>query len=98
MGVGPWQLAVIVLVILLVFGASRLGEIGRGLGEGVRAFRKSMNEGERRRRRPRQPEQDDDRASQPRLQKRKRGRERAVQNRRHVMVKPNRDEDDEERS
>ena len=93
MGVGPWQLAVLVLLVLLVFGASRLGEIGRGLGEGVRAFKKSMS-GERRR----EPDEDEDEdEDEPREQLRA-GRERAVQNRRHVMAKRSRKEDEDEGS
>ena len=41
---GPLELAVIFLVILFLFGAKRLPEIGRALGEGIREFKKSMKE------------------------------------------------------
>ena len=39
---GPLETLVILLVILLLFGAKRLPEIGRALGEGIREFKKSM--------------------------------------------------------
>lgn len=42
MAVGPWQIALIILVILLLFGASRLSGIGKGLGEGIRNFKKGI--------------------------------------------------------
>jgi sec-independent protein translocase protein TatA len=38
----PLQLLVIVLILLLVFGAGRLGDIGKGLGEGIRNFKKGL--------------------------------------------------------
>ena len=34
MSVAPWQLVVLALLLLLVFGASRLSEIGKGIGDG----------------------------------------------------------------
>lgn len=39
---GPLELAVIFLVVLLLFGAKRLPEIGRSLGEGIREFKRSI--------------------------------------------------------
>lgn len=44
--VGPMELALIVLLVLLVFGASRLSDLGRGLGEGIRNFKKGLAEEE----------------------------------------------------
>ena len=44
-GVGLPELLVILLVCLLLFGANRLPEIGRSLGEGIREFKKSMKDG-----------------------------------------------------
>ena len=46
MSVGPWQIAIIALVIFLLFGASRLGDIGKGLGEGIKNFKKGIAEDE----------------------------------------------------
>ncbi len=41
---GPLEILVILFVILLLFGAKRLPEIGRALGEGIREFKKSMKD------------------------------------------------------
>ena len=41
---GPLEIVVILLVVLLLFGAKRLPEIGRALGEGIREFKKAMRE------------------------------------------------------
>jgi sec-independent protein translocase protein TatA len=38
----PWHIAVLVVVVLLVFGAKRLPEIGRQLGSGMREFKQSV--------------------------------------------------------
>jgi len=40
----PMHLLVILVIALLVFGPKRLGEIGKGLGEGVKAFRGGFSE------------------------------------------------------
>ena len=39
---GPMEVVVILVVVLLLFGAKRLPEIGRALGEGIREFKKSI--------------------------------------------------------
>ena len=46
MGIGMRELVVILLVVLLVFGAKKLRTIGSDLGAAVRGFKKSMSEGE----------------------------------------------------
>jgi sec-independent protein translocase protein TatA len=38
----PTHIALILLVVLLVFGAKRLPEMGKGLGEGMRGFRDAI--------------------------------------------------------
>ncbi len=38
-GIGHWEILLIFLVILLVFGAKRIPEIARGLGKGIREFK-----------------------------------------------------------
>jgi len=43
-GLGPWELLVIFLVILLLFGAKRLPEIAKGLGKGINEFKKSVKD------------------------------------------------------
>jgi len=42
--VGPWEIALIVLVLLLVFGPKRLPGIGRSLGRGLREFKESVTD------------------------------------------------------
>ena len=46
MGIGMRELVVILLVVLLVFGAKKLRTIGSDLGAAVRGFKKSMSDGE----------------------------------------------------
>ena len=41
-GLGPTELIIILVILLLIFGASRLPEIGRGLGESMRELRRSV--------------------------------------------------------
>ena len=45
-GIGFQELLVILLIVLLVFGAKRLPEIGRSLGKTLAEFRKGMKEAE----------------------------------------------------
>jgi sec-independent protein translocase protein TatA len=46
-GLGPTELIVIVLVIFLLFGATRLPQLAKALGQSKRAFREGIEEGER---------------------------------------------------
>jgi len=41
-GMGIGELLVILIIVLIIFGAGRLPEIGEGLGRGIRNFRKAM--------------------------------------------------------
>lgn len=41
---GPTELLVILLILVLLFGASKLPQIGRGLGEGIRNFKKGVRD------------------------------------------------------
>ena len=43
---GPFELVVIFLVILLLFGAKRLPEVGRSLGKSIREFKKAFQGGD----------------------------------------------------
>ena len=43
-GIGLPELLVILLACLLLFGANRLPEIGKSLGEGIREFKKALHE------------------------------------------------------
>ena len=44
MGVSVWQLAIIVLIVVLLFGTKKLKSLGSDLGESVKGFKKAMNE------------------------------------------------------
>jgi sec-independent protein translocase protein TatA len=46
MGIGFRELLVILVIVLLVFGAKKLKTIGSDLGAAVRGFKKSMNDGD----------------------------------------------------
>jgi len=41
--IGPWELAILLLVVLLVFGPKRLPEMGRSLGKSMREFKDSIS-------------------------------------------------------
>jgi sec-independent protein translocase protein TatA len=41
-GISVWELMILLLVILLVFGPKRLPEMGRQLGKGMREFKDSI--------------------------------------------------------
>mgnify|MGYP005868135583 CR=1 FL=1 len=41
-GLGPLELLIILVILILIFGANRLGEIGGALGKTVREFRREM--------------------------------------------------------
>ena len=43
-GMGHWEILILFLVILLVFGAKRIPEMAQGLGKGIREFRKAMHD------------------------------------------------------
>jgi sec-independent protein translocase protein TatA len=43
-GLGVTELIIILVIVVVLFGASRLPEIGKGIGEGIRNFRKSTSE------------------------------------------------------
>jgi sec-independent protein translocase protein TatA len=40
--IGPWELLILLFVVLLVFGPKRLPEAGRSLGKGMREFKNSI--------------------------------------------------------
>jgi sec-independent protein translocase protein TatA len=42
----PTHLFILLLVILIIFGPSRLGDIGGALGKGIRDFKRAINEPE----------------------------------------------------
>jgi sec-independent protein translocase protein TatA len=39
---GPWELILILLIVVVVFGGKKIPEIMEGIGKGIRIFKKSM--------------------------------------------------------
>ena len=46
MGISVWQLLIILAIVLVLFGAKRLKNVGSDLGGAIKGFKKSMREGE----------------------------------------------------
>jgi sec-independent protein translocase protein TatA len=42
-GMGIGELLVILVIVLIIFGAGKLPEIGSGLGRGIRSFKREVN-------------------------------------------------------
>ena len=42
---GVWELLIVLVIVLLIFGASRLTGIGKGLGGAINAFRSEVKQG-----------------------------------------------------
>jgi sec-independent protein translocase protein TatA len=45
-GLGMQELIIILIIVLVLFGASRLPELGKGIGQAIRNFKKGMSEPE----------------------------------------------------
>ena len=45
LGLGPPEVAVIVVLAIFMFGPKKIPELAKGLGEGIRNFKSSMSEG-----------------------------------------------------
>lgn len=46
MPLGPWELAIILVIVIIIFGAGKLPEIGGALGKGIREFRETARDEE----------------------------------------------------
>ena len=44
MSLGPWEIALVILVIIILFGGKKLPELARGLGLGLREFKKAKQD------------------------------------------------------
>ena len=40
--IGPWEIALVLVIILIVFGVGKLPQVGGAIGKGLRAFRKGQ--------------------------------------------------------
>ena len=45
-GISIWQLLIILLVVLVLFGSKKLRSIGSDLGQGIKGFKKAINDEE----------------------------------------------------
>ena len=45
MRLGPTELIIILLIVLVLFGASKIPKLARGLGKGITEFKEGLNEG-----------------------------------------------------
>jgi sec-independent protein translocase protein TatA len=43
--VGIWELVIILLIVMLIFGANRLSGLGKGMGQAIRGFKDEMGPG-----------------------------------------------------
>ena len=56
----PVHWLIVIVVVLLIFGPGRLAGVGKGLGEGIRSFKKGLN-----------TDEEDDKAAKPELSEKK---------------------------
>jgi sec-independent protein translocase protein TatA len=43
-GLGVWELVLILLIVVLIFGANKLPAVGQGIGQAIKNFKKATNE------------------------------------------------------
>jgi len=63
--VSIWEIAIVLVIALVVFGPKRLPELGRSLGKGIREFRGSLSGAD-------EDEDEDDKAPRPEIEAGKR--------------------------
>lgn len=44
LGLGPWELVIVLAIVLLIFGGKRLPDLARGLGKSISNFKSGLNE------------------------------------------------------
>jgi sec-independent protein translocase protein TatA len=44
--IGPWEIAIVVIIALLIFGPKKLPDLGSSLGKSIRGFKQGMKEGQ----------------------------------------------------
>lgn len=42
--IGPWEIGLILLIILIFFGVGKLPQVGNAIGKGIRAVRRGLND------------------------------------------------------
>ena len=47
LAIGPWQIAIVVVIVLLLFGGKKIPELMRGLGSGIKEFKDASKEDEK---------------------------------------------------
>jgi len=47
LAIGPWQIVLVVLVVLLLFGGKKIPELMRGLGSGIKEFKDASKDNEK---------------------------------------------------
>ncbi len=57
-GIGMWELGFILIIVLIIFGAGKLPEIGTGMGKAIRNFKGATSDAEKK-----EPEKIDDKPS-----------------------------------
>jgi TatA/E family protein of Tat protein translocase len=45
--IGPLELFIVLVIVLILFGAKRVPEIGASIGKGIREFKRSINDADR---------------------------------------------------
>jgi sec-independent protein translocase protein TatA len=55
MSIGPWEIVIVLLVLLLLFGAKRVPQVARSLGTGMREFKDAITGSKRDEQPPREP-------------------------------------------
>ena len=45
--IGPWEIVIVALIFLLLFGGKKIPELMKGLGKGVKSFKEGLNEVEK---------------------------------------------------
>ena len=43
-GIGPWEIGLILVIILIVFGVGKLPQVGKAVGKSIRAFKEGQQE------------------------------------------------------
>ncbi len=42
--IGPWEMALILVIVLIIFGAGKLPQVGKSVGKTIKEFRSSVKE------------------------------------------------------